>query len=317
MNAPQLNLDHRQLAQITATRCCVCRAKLTDAESVEHGIGPICSKRYYNPKHQPTKDDLKNALGLLAVSDLPDHIIDGFLSLVGNDHANARRACNILVYWASAHYDNREEVFKCCSIIRALGYVELAEKLETDRTVVTLLDKGTHIEAYTPTKHPIPRDMERIPNVEPLVDPDDQFGRQLKQGRKVGWKVPKAQEAYLMTVLGYYLGGKLACGTAGIRSLPTKRYGELLAFRRPTMPPVPVSGDMFKGYPVHYAKGDAVIVRLPTAKLGVYTPYHPEFIDALKKGIPYRWRAWNPQDRRWEVDPTRWSRLEPIIEKFF
>jgi hypothetical protein len=310
-------LDHRQLAQVTATRCCVCNARLTDAESVEHGIGPTCSRRYYNPKFLPTKDDLKNALGLLAVSKLPDHIIDGFLSLVGNNHANARKACNILIYWSSAHYDDRDEVFKCCTIIRALGYVELADKLETDRTVVTLLDKGKYFEAYTPTKHPIPRDIERIPGVEPLIDPDDQFKRQLKRGHKVGWKVPKAQGNYLMTVLGYYLGGKLSCGTAGIRTISPKRYGELLAFRRPTMPTAPTTGDNYKGYPVHYARGDAVIVQLPTGKLGVYTPYHPQFIEGLKKAVPYRWRGWNPQYRRWEVDATRWPKLQPVILQFF
>jgi len=138
-------LSHHVLAQVTASHCCVCRAHLTDAESVERGIGPVCSRRYYDPVHVPTEAQVMDTLGLLAVSNLPDHLIDAFLTLVNNDHTNARKASNLLVYWASAHYADRDEVFKCCALIRSLGYTELADKLEVDRTEAMILDKGDHL----------------------------------------------------------------------------------------------------------------------------------------------------------------------------
>ena len=110
---------HASITNITATNCCVCRAHLTDAESVEHGIGPICSKKYYNPLHIPTTKMVQEALGLLQASDLPDNIVDAFLKVVNNKRRNARKGSNILVYWASCNYQDRAEVFKCSKIIRA------------------------------------------------------------------------------------------------------------------------------------------------------------------------------------------------------
>ena len=163
MNVPIPASHHAEVVKVVATNCCVCHAQLTDAESVEHGIGPVCSKKYYNPVHVPTEEMVKNALGLLAISGLAEVLLDAFLKVVSNDHTNARAGCNLLVYWASAHYKDRDEVFKCSAIIRALGYIELADKLEIDRTVGHIDDKGDHLVAFVGYRRGFQNDMDRIP----------------------------------------------------------------------------------------------------------------------------------------------------------
>lgn len=268
-----------QVARITATHCCVCKSPLTDAESLDLGLGPVCSKRYYNPRHVPTEDQVKVSLGRLSASGLPEDIIDGFLAVVDNHHTNARAACNLLIKWASANYDNRDMIFKCSAIIRALGYDELANKLEDDRTTATIRTLTDHVEAFIPDKYNLERSVTAIPGAVKL---------DTKLGRKIGWSIPLNQVNHFEAVLGFHCGGELACGDArGIRTIARRRWTDVLAFRNPAAPPAPVQ------CPVQ-------IVPLGN-RLEVYSPYNSDFITALKANVPCRDRRWT--GRCWEVSP--------------
>lgn len=276
-----------QVASITATHCCVCKAPLTDAESLDLGLGPVCSKRYYNPRHTPTEEQVKICLGRLAASGLPENIIDDFLAVVDNHHTNARAACNLLIKWASANYDNRDMIFKCSSIIRALGYDELANKLEDDRTTATVRTLVDHIEAFIPDKYTMERTVESIPGAVKLTT---------KLGRKIGWSIPLDEADHFEAVLGFYCGGELACGDArGIRTIVRKRWSDVAAFRsQPTQSsatqPVPVP------QPAHVSP----VQIMPVGnRLEVYSPWNQDFITALKTNVPVRDRRWT--GRCWEV----------------
>lgn len=301
---------HAAIAQLTASNCCVCRAGLTDAESVEHGIGPVCSKRYYSPLHQPTEIQIKNALGLLVCSFLPQHIEDGFMKLVhntdGKPHANARVACNLLVYWASCHYDQRDEVFKCSAIIRTLGYEELADKLEADRTVAIVREHDDHIEVYIPAKYRFTNDMKAIPGAEALTVTEssptgEPFEKPKKVGRKVGWRIPIKEKDYFLAVLGYHCGNEMACGDGNIWKVPNKTWRDL----RP-----------FKQGPVTTALGAVRLEDTSNGHFRVFTPYNNDFITDLKK-INYRQRRWNPNDRCWEVKKAHEAEVKALITKHY
>ena len=279
---------HALVARITATHCCVCRAALTDSESVEHGIGPVCSRRYYNPLVTPSETQVQGALGLLAFAGLADQIVNEFLRAVNNDHTNARKGCNLLIYWASAHYDDRDEVFKCSKIIRALGYTELADKLEIDRSVVSLQDKGDpqYLIAFTPERNRAIQDITRVPGIEALRTSE---GRQEKRGSKIGWKVPRTEQAHFECVLGVYFGGTLMVGLTGITTVPRKQLSDLLAFRNP-----------------HSASPSQVgNIRLikAGAYLEIYTPYHQGFITDIR----------NIQNRKWDPNKKCW--LVPVFQE--
>lgn len=266
------------LAQITATHCCVCRTPLTDAESVEHGIGPVCSRRYYNPLHTPTEEQLQVALGHLAISGLDDDIIDKVLAVIGNDHVNARMGCNLLIKWASAHYADRDVVFKCANVIRALGYTELADKLEADRTTAIVLVGANEIEIYVPDKYQVIRELERIPGSHRLRNAD---GTAQKKGAKVGWTIPVAHGEWLNALLGVYFHGQLMCGTGGIRKIPHASWSTLAACRAgqttvttPTTPTYVTMTQRANGW------------------VDLHTPYNGAFLADLKAKVPYQSRSW-------------------------
>ena len=295
--------NYAVLVGMTATRCCICHATLTDAESVQTSIGPICSKKFYAPSHIPTEEQVQTALGLLALSNLPDNVIDAFIKEVNNDHNNARKGCNVLIYWCSANYENRAEVFKCTSIMRALGYTELADKLEIDRSVASIIDNGDHFVAFTQMKGGFERDMTRIPDVKKL---DGQ-----KKGSKQGWYVPKSQEAYFLCVLGFYYPNQLACGSRGIFTIPRKSYGDLMYFRRP---PRPVQQTLTPN-PTSSSVTGKVSLTITTDSIEIYAPYNDNFKNELKKVIPFVDRNWTGSC--WKVRPSYVNVVKQLIQTHF
>lgn len=304
------NIDYATLAKLTATNCAVCRRELTDAESVEISLGPICSKRYYNPLHKPTLEMVHNAVGLLAVSGLDDHIVDSFCNLVGDDHTNARKACNLLVYWASCNYDNRDIVFKCSTIIRALGYVELADKLEEDRTKATIRISENKIEAYLPDNSCLEKDLKSIPD---WAKPVNERGLYLKQGYKVCWVFPRTEEGHFRAVLGLHLGGEMSCGTEGVKPIPRKRWSDVMLFRTPVE--------------MRPKKAPANLDELPSGtyidprpnKPGyseVRSPWNAAYVTELKE-LPWKDRQWDSFGKCWVVANTHREKLKMLLEKHF
>jgi hypothetical protein len=298
--------QHTQIARVIATHCCCCRKELTDAESVEWGIGPICSRRYYNPLHVPSQEDLEIALGMLASSGLPEFVLDDFLKF--SDKGDARKASNVLVYYASCHYEDRDEVFQCSCIIRALGYTQLADKLELDRTSASVIITDTGLDVFIPDKYRLTQDIKGIPGCTELFDPNCM--EQAKRGHKVGWTFPKEQEAYLMAVLGVYLGGELMCGTRGIRTIPYRRWTDMHAFRIP-------APRMVAAPPVQLDLPGSSSGWLVTSGpfLEVRTPYKEAFKDELKALFTYREREWTGS--YWRVAATKRSQVEALILKHF
>jgi len=308
---------HEAIAQITATRCCVCKAHLTDAESVEHGIGPTCSSRYYNPLHEPSDQQVKDALGLLAVSGLADHILDGFVKLVNNDKANARAGSNLLVYWASAHYDNRSEVFKCTAIICALGYTDLADKLEIDRTEARVTDMENGIlTVYVGTKGPFKRELSKIPGIVPMT--------QDKVGAKERWDIPEGQLDHFILVLGLFYANKLACGDrlpGGQRvwTIGKTTWQQLSRYRNPPPPPVPQAPTT----PPQRAPQPSETI-IPPGSLGlvlsggwveIYVPYNAGFKDALKNSVTYSARKWT--GKCWKVKAQHIDTVTHLLRQHF
>lgn len=303
----------RTIRRIVATHCCACNLPLTDAESVEHGIGPVCSKRYYNPQHIPTADQISKALGFMAVSNFPDTLIDECLAAA--DRNDARQVSNKLVYYASANYDNREEVLKCSNIIRILGYEDLSNKLEQDRTSVIVFDKGTHLETYFPDKWEVSKELSRISGTEELmVDGalvEDMLGSapptvekvRAKRGKKIGWKVPMAGRAYLECLIGVFFPNELInYGNSDLRKATPRRRGELYQFFNAQ-----------SGTPTPSASGRCSITQ-QGIKLEVRTPYNRAFVDDLKL-FPPRNRRWRGD--YWEVDCVHDAAVRALILKHY
>lgn len=285
--------DHLVLSQIVASHCCVCRAPLTDAESIEHGIGPVCSGKYYNPMHTPDDTQVKTAIGVLVMSDFPDTIVDSFLTVINNDRVNARHGSNLMVKWASAHYTDRDVVLKCALIVRALGYKELANKLEEDRTQVTVIETPNKFEVFVPDRTLVERDIKAIPGSEKMHKVD---GSSLKLGKKVGWTIPLDQYRYFETIIGVHCGNELMGGTGGIKVITKKHWTDIIAFRDAK------------------SKQSGGFVQISTnavGKLEVYSPFNQGFIAGLKACVPSRDRAWT--GRCWTVSPVFIEAVKKLV----
>jgi hypothetical protein len=281
---------------------------LTDAESLERGIGPVCSKKYYNPLHIPTAKMIQEALGLLQASKLPDNIIDAFLKVVNNRRRNARKGCNILVYWASCNYQERGEVFKCSGIIRALGYTELADKLEVDRTVVRIENMGAYLLAYIPNQWKLKRNVACIPGNDPLLDNSE---HPRKMGHKVGWKIPIKQEAYFLTLLGCHCRGEMACNSKGVWHIKPASWQDLREFQNPQTP----TRTPAKSNRSRVAHGGGCQVKSAGNVYEIYTPYCAPFKDELKRLVPYRDRKWT--GKCWTVASRHLDLVKELVKNHF
>jgi len=274
--------DWKDVVRITASHCCVCRRELTDAESVEHGIGPICSRRYYDPLHTPTARDIAEAMGSLAASTLPERVVDAIIAR----RDNARQACNILVYWASAHYDNKQVVFRCAAIIRDFGYVELANKLEEDRTVVS-------VRIATVDEAPEESVIVLVPgqrwNIEKAFRAVPGALRRPKVAHKFCWAFPKDQQTYVEALLGYYYPDKLAALAAGsfgrlkagIYRIPRRSRQELETCQ------AKVNGSSTP------PPSDVRIVDAGDGAIQFWAPFDGAWLTEMKRVVPARFRRWS------------------------
>jgi hypothetical protein len=233
----------------------------------------------------------------MAVSDLPDHIVTAFLSLVSKGGADARQGSNLLVYWASAHYDNREEVLRCTTVIRALGYMALADKLEIDRSEVVWYDVLSDIHVFVPKK--LARDIVEIPGASQLWDTN---GERETKGARDGWKVPQDQEDFLLCLLGVHLGGKIMCGSRGVQVIRHRKKEEALQYLKPSSP-------------IETLVADRGLIRVTKTNgaLHVQTPYNQTYVESLKAQIPYTDRRWDPSLRCWVINESRLEVVRGLI----
>jgi hypothetical protein len=109
------------LEDLVCTQCACCARDLTDAQSIERGIGPECFGRYYD-KCSANADfvgSVKLAEGA------------GLIGLLGEflNRQDARSACNVVVRAISAQWDHPKRLARI-ELVHALGFTALANRLE-------------------------------------------------------------------------------------------------------------------------------------------------------------------------------------------
>jgi len=112
-----------------ASRCCVCGMTLTDAVSLEKGIGPICRKKYrYEdaPEISHKVDEILSYMGMV----LPLNVCDALVEPIRE--GRSRDAANRLVYIASAHQGTLAVLI--AGVLRVMGYEELGTRI-ADRLI--------------------------------------------------------------------------------------------------------------------------------------------------------------------------------------
>jgi hypothetical protein len=112
--------------------CAHCGLALTDSESIERGLGPICSKKGYMEEVEP-KDSTEAMLALAEYPKLVDYLVNKY-----KDKGN-RGLVNGLTRTASLN--RRTPVHAACTdAIDALGYKKLASALRESISSIEIFD---------------------------------------------------------------------------------------------------------------------------------------------------------------------------------
>lgn len=125
------------------SRCCHCGLTLTDAVSVERGIGPICSAKGY---HADQKDgDPARAMAILA--EFPE-LLDFLVSKYYGKDADARKFMNGLVRVASLNRGSMRLHEKISDAVEALGWKNLADALRESLAVLEITKPAAEGQPY-------------------------------------------------------------------------------------------------------------------------------------------------------------------------
>jgi hypothetical protein len=122
------------------SHCAHCGQPLSDAVSIERGMGPVCSKKGY--KEDPTDpDELQAMIDLAEYPDLVDFLTENYKPL------GVRGLMNGLVRICSLN--RKHDAFgACCEAIESLGYAKLASVLRESIAVVLLSEPDKHPGCY-------------------------------------------------------------------------------------------------------------------------------------------------------------------------
>jgi len=122
------------------SHCAHCGQPLTDAESMQRGIGPVCSKKGYKDEVEP-RDDVEAIMALAEFPELADYMVKCYKPKGNRDMVNA------LVRIASLN--RRTPVHaECTDAVDALGYTKLASALRESISSIEIYEVAEKPDFY-------------------------------------------------------------------------------------------------------------------------------------------------------------------------
>lgn len=312
--------SYSDVLDITASNCCICRRELTDASSVQNGIGPVCSRKYYSDAYVPTEVEMLRAKGSLAISELPDNVVDAVVAEI--DKGNARQACNVLIYFASAVYDDREQVLRIAAIVRDFGYTLLADKLETDRTKVTF-QQTQNAEGEDVIRMEIAKEPYNLIRQLRSLSAE----RKSKQGRRYVWEVPFSSENVEMVecLAGMHFGNKLAIAQDGflgqtarkVVKVPNKTWYDFRRLQQAARQAQTATNSVNTAASgsTTYTFGNARIVDNGGKNVEFYSPFNSNWLSDMKAKVSYRKRKWT--GNYWTFDRSLLETVKELADSHY
>lgn len=306
---------------LTASKCCICGKKLTDAESVERGIGPVCSRKFYEIQHEIT-------LAMIAESkwkmlehdrDVPPAIFEEFDKKV---ESKPREAVNLLVKYFSSivgTHDGRMKIVNLSSVVQALGFTELALKLQEDRTsvFVTNPDRRGDVTLYMPKKM-VSRTLRRLLMSLPQATS--------VKAVSTGPKRTRNREAFTFKGVHICIAMRITAllwDKWGVQHLSFESGAVLLDGDRRTVKEIEKEIHKVRvEFGLEEAKPKVVspvlIVAQPKS-FQIFSPYNAGFKDDLKEAFARKERFWNGVSKCWEVwrTPHNMTRLRNLVQQHY
>jgi len=295
--------NRSEAIKLAATHCIFCNHPLNDPESLERGVGPECNAKYAQPAVAPQPDDVARAMGTLAeFQDVLRQVDSDLFRRILEVHPNGHKIGTELIYTASAHRNEKPFVLALSDAIRQLGYHVAADKMQQDRSCVTLKATDDLTEIHIGYHQGFAQDFYKIPGGRSVRDPQtNKFKHRT---------IPKGSWQYLITALGLHFNGECALiegvGNFFIRT-PTK-------------------DDIDKLNNARVGRSDDVRLILNKEQvIEVYAPFNQDFINDLKtiKGRRPVYdetvltKGGKPTFVCWTVPENRLKSLEIMVKTHF
>ena len=273
--------------------CARCGKDLTDAASMEVGTGPICRKMDNALLAATIPANVEAAIKAWGnVANLPSECqltSDRVWADLNEGSSIDWRATVKRLEWL-ASWGNVVQVTEITSVIRALGYVGLANMIGGDAASGKASIRAHEGRLY-------------------IQGPNNKAGRMAikaiqgrrfhpadsSKGTRAEWSVPSNQgEAFKLVVISHWPNHEgLTESLDVIASLPVSTTAEVSAPKAPSARMETVSGGFM-----------------------VYTPYNPDFVSAIK-AIAYRNRKWVPASKAWFVTPDMSFHVRSLVLKHY
>lgn len=284
-----------------ARNCFRCQKPLTDAASLNEGVGPICRKLDNALLAQLIPSSLSEALKSYAtvqVLRLHPETVPTFVSLEGSlreDDASNRsdwRKQVKQIEWMLSYLQHPSNVEALKGIALALGYVGLVSlwngEASTGKAQASF--ESGRLVIRGPRNKAASWGFKKIAGAA-FVSPV------YANSTKGGWSVPAAQaDAFMFAVTKYYPNFEgLSAAIEAAKAYVASPEGQALAQATKPVATLAQLGDTLK----------------------VRTPYKDSFIVALKLALPYSARKWNAAEKVWEVTGPYRTQLEALLTEHF
>lgn len=280
----------------SARACARCGKELTDAASMEAGIGPVCRKLDNALLAAKIPSDLKFAIGsfkaidaaLLAAPTMAT-LVEVESALFADDAGDCTdwRKTVKRVEWLLSWPTTPANAAALIGIVIGLGYIGLGSLLSGDASTgkTTITCESGRLYLSGPRNKAGAKALKAIAGWKfHPADGED----------KARWSVPaKAGAALRMAVLSYWPNHE---------GLDAALLEAATVLEAATPPPAP-------------AKPKCAVTEA-NGTLWVVTPYHPGFIAALKS-LPYKDRGWDPGSKAWRVSAAHEAAVKKMIAEAF
>lgn len=297
----------------TSRSCTRCGKELTDAASMEAGIGPICRKLDNALLAKLIPSNIVRARELLATVDFTEAAPETMSVLVAVETAimaedgltrDDWRKDVKRVEWALSYFGNNPLRKVLTQVVAALGYVGLAAlwngEAATGEATITCMNDRLVIQG---PKNAAARGAFR--KIAGAV-----FHKPGTKLEKACWSFPVAEHAaVLLAVITHYPNN------TGLQLAVEGAQNYIANLPKPVAPAAPAVAVAPVEAPA--APKAKCAVESVGVLLMVRTPYKPEFIQELKAELPYTDRRWNKDEKRWEVASVNSSLVMGLVIKHF
>lgn len=317
-------------SHIGSRHCCRCDLPLTDAASLDEGIGPICRKLDNALLARAIQSDLPKALEaykqvdiLSIVAETQATYLELEAALTAPDAAQREdwRKEVKRVEWILSHGQTQQNQKALKSLVLALGYVGIVSlwngEAATGLATIAFVPETGLLIVSGPQNKAARIHFKKIHGwnfTQPKTGDDKPF-----------WSFPAKQFAEVKAaVWSHYPNNQgLAEALKAAQSFAeeqAKKAAEEAAKKAAEQAKITqMAQQAIAEAPAGKLVGisDKVTLEEVGDLLKVKTPYHVVFIASLKAQVPYGFRNWNPSEKVWEVSTTYRKAVEGMLTKFF